>query len=97
LHRLEVRGCGPLRVVDDVLAVVAAMDVGRHEPGLLLHHLVGGAHQQVDELLLPLGRHGEDVDQGHDVLVRADRRGHRPIVAAPTDTDSQPLARPSAT
>jgi len=80
-----------------VPAVIAPVDVGRHEPGQLLHHLVGRLHQEVDELLLPFGLHGEDVDQGHDVLVRADRRGHRSIVAVRTDTEAQPLARPSGT
>ena len=45
-------------VVDHTASVEAGVEVGRDEPGQVPHDLVGGAVEQIDEFLLPLGFHG---------------------------------------
>ena len=74
-HRLERRRAVPLRVVDDAGAVGAEMDVGRPEAGQMSHHVVGGAAQQIGELLSAVGFDREDIDQGGVLGVLPDR-GH---------------------
>jgi hypothetical protein len=42
------------------------------KPGSCLHRLVGRFHEHVHQLLLVLGPHGEDVDEGEHVATLAD-------------------------
>jgi hypothetical protein len=52
------------------------VDVGGDEARAVPHHLLGGLDEQVDEWLLVVAGHGENVDQGGDVLVAL--RGYHP-------------------
>ncbi len=50
-HALKVLDRAPLRVIGHMSRVEAAMDVCRHEPGLVAHDLDGGAVQERNQLL----------------------------------------------
>jgi hypothetical protein len=58
----------PLRVVHHPGPVQTAMDGGQYEAREVSHRPFGHLDQEVDELLLRVGRDREDIDQGEDFL-----------------------------
>jgi threonine/homoserine/homoserine lactone efflux protein len=76
-HGLERLSGLPLRVVNDPYSVRADVDVRRDEAGQVLHDLVGSPDEDIGQLALALGSHGEHVDQrGHRSIGRDIGAGH---------------------
>ena len=69
---LDVAGAFPLRVVDGAPALLAGMDAGRDEAGLLAEEGFGTLLQELDQLLLVVRLDREDIDEGGDVAADAD-------------------------
>ena len=70
---LVVLDAAPLRVVDDLGAIEAAVDVGGDVAGEPVDDRDGGVGQQVYERRLPFRFDGEHVHEGDEVLVGCDR------------------------
>lgn len=73
LHGVEIVLATPLGVVNDPAPVDAAVQVGGNEARLPGHYGRGGLGQNVNQLLLILRFHGENVDQSQQL--RAGRDG----------------------
>ncbi|MGY4299762.1 hypothetical protein ACVWXN_007857 [Bradyrhizobium sp. i1.4.4] len=80
---LDVPRACPLRVVDRAPALLAGVDAGRDEPGLLAEEGLGAPLQQLNQLLLVVRLDREDVDEGRDVATGANGRFHfrTPVLA----------------
>ncbi len=64
-HGVECLRALPLRVVDDLGAVDAPVEVGRDESGQITDHLFGCLLPVFGESLLIFRVDGEDVDEGY--------------------------------
>src|SRR6266702_6104744 len=80
---LDVLCACPLRVVDRAPALLAGVDAGRDEAGLLAEEGFGALLQELDQLLLVVRLNREDVDEGRDVAADANGRFHfrAPVLA----------------
>jgi hypothetical protein len=64
----DVLWASPLRIVDNPSTVLALVKAGREIARLLAHQRLGTLLEDLDQLLLIVGFHDEDVDQGREVM-----------------------------
>src|SRR5579871_1848541 len=71
VRRFELLGIGPLDVVDEMSAILAAMQINRYETGLRRHE-TGALYHQLENFVLIAGRQLHSGDLRANAIALAD-------------------------